>query len=172
MTRRIVTGNNAEGKSYLVHDGPSPTRLDLGMVINEQIWIDDPAKPDPMAAQDPVDVEKIHLHPPPNGSSFRVVTFFPEGHTTEISPEELAKNRSRADDGGVFEADDPGMHTTRTIDYAIILSGEIYLKLDEGEILLQAGDIVVQRATRHGWYNRGAEPCPVAFVLISSPNYR
>ena len=70
------------------------------------------------------------------------------------------------------EADNPGMHTTRTIDYAIVLSGEIYLKLDEGEMLLQAGDIVVQRATRHGWYNRGDEPCPVAFVLISSPNYR
>ncbi|MFQ6030556.1 MAG: cupin domain-containing protein [Dehalococcoidia bacterium] len=171
MTRRIVTGKNAEGKSYFVHDGPSPTRLNMGMVINEQIWIDDPAKPDPMAAKDPVDVEKIHLHPPLNGSSFRVVTFFPEGHAPEISHEELAKNRSRADDGGVFEADNPGMHTTRTIDYAIVLSGEIYLKLDEGEMLLQAGDIVVQRATRHGWYNRGDEPCPVAFVLISSPNY-
>ena len=172
MTRRIVTGNNSEGKSYFVHDGPSPTRLNLGMVINEQMWIDDPAKPDPMATTDPVDVEKIHLHPPLNGSSFRVVTFFPEDHTPEISQEELAKNRSRADDGGVFEADNPGMHTTRTIDYAIVLSGEIYLKLDEGEILLQAGDIVAQRATRHGWYNRGDEPCPVAFVLISSPNYR
>ena len=172
MTRRIVTGNNAEGKSYFVHDGPSPTRLDMGMVINEQFWIDDPANPDPTAAKDPVDVEKLHLHPPLNGSSFRIVTFFPEDHTPDISDEELAKNRSRSDDGGVFEADNPGMHTTRTIDYAIVLSGEIYLKLDEGEMHLRAGDIVVQRATRHGWYNRGHEPCPVAFVLISSPNYR
>jgi len=47
------------------------------------------------------------------------------------------------------------MHTTRTIDYAIILSGEIYLKPDDGEMLLETGDIAVQRATRHGWYNRG-----------------
>ncbi len=54
MTRRIVTGNNSDGKSYFAHDGPSPTRLDMGMVIGEQIWIDDPAKPDPAAATDPV----------------------------------------------------------------------------------------------------------------------
>ena len=67
----------------------------------------------------------------------------------------MAKNRARADDGGVFEADGPGMHTTRTIDYAIILSGEIYLKPDDGEMLLERGDITVQPATRHGWYNRG-----------------
>ncbi len=172
MTRRIVTGNNSDGKSYFVSDGPSPTRLDMGMVSGEQIWIDDPAKPDPGASADPVNVEKLQLHPPHNGSSFRIVTFWPEGHTPEISPEELAKNRSRFDDGGVMEADNPGMHTTRTIDYAIVLSGEIDLKLDEGELHLQAGDLVVQRATRHGWYNRGDEPCPVAFVLISSPNYR
>ncbi|MCH2538154.1 MAG: cupin domain-containing protein, partial [Dehalococcoidia bacterium] len=66
----------------------------------------------------------------------------------------------------------PGMHTTRTIDYAIVLSGEIYQKLDDGEMRLEAGDIVVQRATRHGWYNRGNKPCPIAFVLISSPNYQ
>ena len=167
MTRRIVTGNNSEGKSYFVHDGPSPTRLDMGKVIHEQFWIDDPA-----AAKDPVDVDTLHLHPPINGSPFRIVTFFPEDHTPEISQEKLAKNRARADDGGVFEEDNPGMHTTRTIDYAIILSGEIYLKPDDGEMLLETGDIAVQRATRHGWYNRGEEPCSIAFILISSPNYQ
>ena len=172
MTRRIVTGNNADGKAYFVSDGPSPTRLDTGMTISEQFWIDDPAKPDPSGTTDPVDVEILPLHPPANGSCFRIVTFQPEGHTPEISTEELAKNRSRGDAGGVFEEDNPGMHTTRTIDYAIVLTGEIYLKLDEGEERLRAGDIVVQRATRHGWYNRGNEPCAIAFVLIDSANYR
>ena len=71
-----------------------------------------------------------------------------------------------------MEQDNPGMHTTQTIDYAIVLSGETDLRLDEGEVHLRAGDIVVQRATRHGWYNRSDEPCPVAFVLISSSNYQ
>ena len=64
------------------------------------------------------------------------------------------------------------MHMTRTIDYAIVLSRELYLKLDYGEMRLEAGDIVVQWATRHGWYNRGNEPCPIASVLISRPNYQ
>ena len=150
MTRRIVTGNSSEGKSYFVHDGPSPTRLNMGMVIHEQFWIDDPAAPDPAAAKDPVDVDTLHLHPLINGSPFRIVTFFPEDHTPGISQEKLAKNRARADDGGVFEEDNPGMHTTRTIDYAIILSGEIYLKPDDGEMLLETGDTAVQRTTRHG----------------------
>ena len=172
MTRPIVTGNNSEGKSYFVHDGPGPTRLNMVMVINEQFWIDDPANPDPTAAKDPVDVDTLRLHPPLNGSSFRIATFFPEDHTPEIGHEELAKNRARTDDGGVFEADDPGMHATRTIDYAIVLSRELYLKLDYGEMRLEAGDIVVQWATRHGWYNRGNEPCPIASVLISRPNYQ
>ena len=71
-----------------------------------------------------------------------------------------------------MEEDDPGMHTTPTIDYGIVLSGEIDLELDEGEVHLQAGDVVVQRGTRHAWRNRGTEPCRIAFVLISSPNYR
>ncbi len=155
MTRRIVTGINAEGKAYFVHDGPSPTRLDMGVGVLEQNWIDDPAKPDPTGSADPVDVEKLYLHPPLNGSSFRIVTFWPEGHTPEISPEELAKNRSRFDTGGVMEEDNPGMHTTRTIDYAMVLSGEMDLKLDEGEVHLRTGDLVVQQATRHSWYNRG-----------------
>ena len=144
----------------------------MGMVIHEQFWIAGPAAPDPAVAKDPADVDSLHLHPPINGSSFRIATFFPEDHTPEISQEELAKNRAGADDGGVFEAENPGMHTTRTIDYAIILSGEIYLKPDKGEMLLETGDIAVQRATRHGWYNRGKETCSIAFILISSPNYQ
>ena len=64
------------------------------------------------------------------------------------------------------------MHTTRTIDYGIVLSGEIDLELDEGEVHLKAGDVVVQRGTRHAWRNRSSEPCRIAFVLIDSPNYR
>ena len=63
----------------------------MGMVTNEQFWIDDPANPDPTAAKDPVDVDTLHLHPPLNGSSFRIVTFFPEDHTPEISHEEGAE---------------------------------------------------------------------------------
>ena len=84
----------------------------------------------------------------------------------------VAEAASRLDMGGVMEDDNPGMHTTDTIDYGIILSGEIDLELDEGEVHLGPGDVVVQRGTRHAWRNRGSEPCKIAFILIKSANYR
>ena len=172
MTRRIVTGNNSDGKSYFVHDGPTPGELDLGMVVIEEVWVDNPSSSEPVASIDPANVEAIQLHPPVNGSLVRIVTFPPMSHSPSLSPEDLAANFSRFETGGVMEEDNPGMHTTRTIDYQIILSGEIDLELDEGEVHLKAGDIVVQRATRHGWFNRGTEPCICAAVMINSPNYR
>ena len=134
--------------------------------------VDDPSISDPVASIDPANVETVHLLPPANGSLVRIVTFPPMSHSPSLSPEALADNFNRIDTGGVMEEDNPGMHTTRTIDYQIILSGEVDLVLDEGEVHLKAGDIVVQRATRHGWFNRGTEQCICAAVMISSPNYR
>jgi mannose-6-phosphate isomerase-like protein (cupin superfamily) len=164
-TRRVVTGKNEWGRSYFVHDGPTPGHLDLGVAINEEIWIDDPANPDPGARIDPVKVEKLHLSPPVGGSVVRVFTFLPANSQSEM-------DLSRFDAGDAMEEENPEMHTTRTIDYGIVLSGELDLELDEGEVHLTAGDVVVQRGTRHAWHNRGTVPCKVAFVLISSPSYR
>ena len=62
----------------------------------------------------------------------------------------------------------PGFHKTATIDYAIVLSGEIYALMDEGEVLLKAGDVLVQRGTNHAWSNRTEQPCCIAFVLIDA----
>jgi mannose-6-phosphate isomerase-like protein (cupin superfamily) len=174
-TRRVVTGIDEAGKSYFVHDGATPGRVDLGLAVDDEIWLDDPASPDPHAARDPATAEKFHLEPPESGSILRVFTFLPQSYVPE-DPKEfkaaVAAAGDRFDTGGVMEPDNPGMHTTRTIDYGIILSGEIDLELDEGEVHLSAGDVVVQRGTRHAWRNRSEEPCRVAFILISSPNYR
>ena len=63
---------------------------------------------------------------------------------------------------------DPGMHRTRTIDYAVIVSGEIDLLMDDTDVHLQAGDVVVQRGTNHAWVNRGEHPCRIAFILIDA----
>ena len=60
------------------------------------------------------------------------------------------------------------MHRTRTLDYAIVISGEIDMLLDDGEVHLKAGDVVVQQATNHAWVNRGKEPCRIAFILMDS----
>ena len=62
----------------------------------------------------------------------------------------------------------PMMHSTRSLDYAIIMSGEIDMLLDDSEVHLKAGDVVVQQATNHAWVNRSGKPCRVAFILIDS----
>ena len=170
VRRRVVTGINAEGKSYFVHDGPTPGHLDMGVRVIDEIWVDDPASPDPQAKRDPVDVETFHLEPPAEGSVVRVLTFRPG--SAQVASESLAALAARFDTGDAMEEDEPGMHTTRTIDYGIVLSGEIDLELDEGEVHLSAGDVVVQRPTRHAWRSRSDQPCVMAFVLVSSANYR
>ncbi len=60
------------------------------------------------------------------------------------------------------------MHRTRSVDYAIVMSGEIDMLVDEDEVHLKAGDVVVQRGTNHAWANRGTENCSIAFVLIDA----
>ncbi len=171
-TRRIVTGINAEGKSYFVKDGPTPGHLDAGVFQCDELWVDDPGQPDPEVKKDPVEAPVHKLVPPEGGSTVRVFTFPPEGARSAMSREDIIKALSRWDSGDAMEKDNPGMHTTPTIDYGIVLSGEIDLELDEGEVHLKAGDVVVQRATRHAWRNRSGKTCTMAFILVSSPNYR
>jgi quercetin dioxygenase-like cupin family protein len=71
------------------------------------------------------------------------------------------------DEGGKAQPT-PGMHKTRSLDYAIVLAGEIWAVMDEGETLLKPGDVLIQRGTNHGWSNRAGQPARVAFVLIDA----
>lgn len=90
---------------------------------------------------------------------------------TSYDPEVISKAAERFNTGDSMDPDNPGMHTTQTIDYGIVLSGTITLELDEGTRELSAGDVIVQRGTVHAWRNYSSEPCTMAFILISSPNY-
>jgi quercetin dioxygenase-like cupin family protein len=87
----------------------------------------------------------------------------PERRFYSIDPS--AHFGSAADQTGVHH---PGMHKTRTIDYAIVLSGQIYAVLEAGEVLLRVGDCLIQRGTNHAWSNRTDAPCQIAFVMISA----
>jgi mannose-6-phosphate isomerase-like protein (cupin superfamily) len=168
--RRIVTGHNAKGKSVFVSDGPSPHVLALpgrGDFALTNLWVTDrsPASNDGNAD---AAARAIVLEPPANGTIFRVVEFPPE------------KSAGAFDRGAAFAAmgadhamdpdasRHPGMHKTSSVDYAIVLSGEIYALMDEGETLMKAGDCLVQRGTNHAWSNRGDAPCLVAFILVNA----
>lgn len=173
-TRRVVTGNDDHGRSYVVHDGPTTGSIDLGTITLDDVWVDDPSNPDPDANTDPV-AGKLALTPPPGGSVVRVGTLWPANRSDRPGEEAVAADLERWDLGNAIEqgaSGDAGWHTTKTIDYGIILSGRVELGLDEGWIELGPGDVVVQRATRHAWRLPGDDPCRIAWILIASPNYR
>ncbi len=135
--RRIICVDDEDGTSKAIHDGPAPdVRTDPAWpgFSSTLIWATDatPARID--TTSEPAHV----LTPPPGGSLCRVLTF----------PPERASHR--------------GMGKTRTLDFCLILEGEITLVLDTEEVHLKAGDTVVQRGTRHAWRNRSDAPCVVA----------
>lgn len=170
-TRRVVTGIDGDGKSYFVHDGPTPASVDIGAISIDDVWVDDPGRPDPDAADDPVAGDRLSLVGPPGGSVVRVGTFWPPTRTDGPSEDDIASDLARWDAGDAMEDGEDGWHTTATIDYGIVISGQVELGLDRGWVRLGPGDVVVQRATRHAWRHVGDEPCQIAWVLISSPNY-
>ena len=109
------------------------------------------------------------LPPPKNGSKFRVVEYPPDSKRVAALH---GPTHARRQVGGLCARPankrHPGFHKTDTIDYAIVLSGEIYALMDEGEVLLKAGDVLIQRGTNHAWSNRTEQPCCIAFVLIDA----
>jgi hypothetical protein len=169
-TRRIVTGINSAGRSCVVEDGVSPAmQLMPGRegYRNNNIWrtLGSPA---PVAAPDSV-LEHQGVLPPTQGTVIRVIDIPPE------SPDPAeAKRQTEAVFAAMFKdahrdaghARHPGMHITDTVDYAILLQGELWAILEEGETLLRAGDILIQRGTNHAWANRSQSIARIAFILI------
>jgi mannose-6-phosphate isomerase-like protein (cupin superfamily) len=170
--RRIVTGKDASGKAIALIDAPAASvhhRAELGLT-NTLLWVTD-STPADLSSQADTANRKIGIPPPAEGTIFRVVEFAPQAEikadyetrlkliqNVGLAPEGPSRDRPR----------DPGMHKTRTIDYAVIVSGEIDMLLDDSEVHLKAGDVVVQRGTNHAWVNRGNAPCQVAFILIDA----
>jgi len=168
--RRVVTGHDARGRSIIVRDGPSPHVLtipgrdDFGLT---NLWVTDETPAENAGSADAA-TRPVVLEPPAHGSIFRVV---------EFPPDKAAAGFDRKAAFGSMGADHamdpdasrhPGMHKTATVDYAIVVSGEIWALMDEGETLLKPGDCLVQRGTNHAWSNRSDAPCQVAFILIAA----
>ena len=168
--RRVVTGLNASGQSVILSDGPSPNVMPLMEMPNFAVtdfWrAQMPADNGDATSDDPCSVP-IEIAPPVGGSVFRVTQFPPEKEWMRSGgaigiPEPTPQTRVHAG------ARHPHMHRTRTLDYAIVLSGEIWAVMDEGETKLGAGDVLIQRGTNHAWANRSENPCVVAFVMLDA----
>ncbi len=168
--RRIVTGHNAAGKSIIAQDGIATSILEMPAVPGlraTDLWETTTAPADLSSDADPV-VRPVHLEPAPTGTICRVV---------ELPPDSAMKKG--ADSREVFAAlgashavdtksSVPMMHKTASVDYAIVLSGEVWAVMDEGETCMKAGDVLIQRGTNHAWSNRTNEPALVAFVLVGA----
>lgn len=168
--RRFVTGHDAAGKSIFILSEAEPTThvVGSGNTHVTELWETRSSPADNAGAADAAN-RPFRLPPPPGGSIFRIVEYPPDA--TRVA---TLRARDAHDDAGEGYARDfgnakhPGFHKTNTVDYAIVLTGEIYALVDDGERLMRAGDVLVQRGTNHAWSNRTNETVHIAFVLIDA----
>jgi mannose-6-phosphate isomerase-like protein (cupin superfamily) len=166
-TRRVVTGHDARGKAVVPIDGTAPNvklRQATGLV-STLLWVTDRSPADNSGSADE-GAREIGVAPPPRGSIFRVVDFPPAADFGAV--DSAAMLREMGIVAGQGDARHASMHRTKSIDYAVVISGEIDMLLDDSEVHLKAGDVLVQRGTNHAWVNRGGENCRIAFVLIDA----
>jgi hypothetical protein len=169
--RRVVTGHDQSGKSVVLFDGPVSSaneRNDSGIA---QIWATDGAPADNLGDSDAA-LRPVKLMTPPSGSLFWICKMAPMARAASARDLEkmAARTLERLGGGGAIKESStrPDMHATKTLDYAIVLAGEVTLILDKGEVTLKPFDTVVQRGTSHTWENRGTEPAIIAFVLLDA----
>ena len=173
--RRLVTARNADGKSVFQSAGLVPRTHDYVHVpgmSNTQVWSTQPLPSLAAEVTDPTLAQRSVV-PLPGGTQFLVVEFPPDRvfQSPQFDGRAATEENLQCVPGlaECFEPDNPGMHTTDTIDYAIVLDGEIWLELDDGRAqLLRKHDVVVQNGTRHAWRNRGERVALMAFVLIGA----
>jgi mannose-6-phosphate isomerase-like protein (cupin superfamily) len=172
--RRVVTGHRPDGTATVVADGPAPRSHDFEHIdgMSETIvWVTQAGEPIPFDGADPP--PGAPDLPRPGGTRFSIVRFPPDAVFSDPAFDgeaALTEHRRVSPElAALFEPDAPGMHTTETVDYVIVLDGEIWLELDDDELVrLARGDVAIQNGTRHAWRNRSSEPAIVAFVNIGA----
>jgi quercetin dioxygenase-like cupin family protein len=172
--RRVVTGHDKKGKAIVISDGLAPAvrtnplrpghvSVDLWRTVASPVILTR-EEPDPTAGPK-------QIHPPRSGTLIRISEIAPETDATRNLDPQKAREvfKSMGNEaastfgrGGRH----PFMHRTETIDYAVVLSGAIDLLLDDQDLHLQAGDVVIQRGTNHAWSNRSDRPCRMLYILI------
>jgi Cupin domain len=170
--RRIVTGHDGRGRSIVQEDGPPARAATLGGdggTTFQELW-NTRSSPAPIDRSGGEPAEPgISLLPPAGGTRIRILDIPPDDGTVAALPREAVRALFEAIGAGHTLPEDPPhplMHRTETIDYGIVLEGELVLILDGSETVVRAGDVVIQRGTSHAWANRSGANARIAFVLI------
>ena len=170
---RVVTGHDAQGRALVSHQGPLPTVVDVAAIpgtVFHEVW-STAATPAPVDNGPDPTLGPLTLPPPPDGTRIRFVDIPPD------TPEFLAHGAARMKQAFAQIGDEaastvqarsphPLMHRTESVDYGVVIEGELTLVLDDSEVQLKAGSVVVQRGTNHAWANRSGRPCRMLFVLV------
>lgn len=170
---RVVTGHDASGKAIVVQRGPLPTVVEIAAIpgtVFHEVWATS-GSPAPVDNGPDPTTGALMLPPPKHGTRIRFVDIPPD------TPELLAHGAAKMKDAFAQIGDvaastvqahspHPLMHRTESVDYGIVIEGELTLVLDDSEVPLKAGSVVVQRGTNHAWANRSGRPCRMLFVLV------
>lgn len=170
---RVVTGHDASGKAVVASNGPLPTVVEIQAIpgtIFHEVWCTAGA-PAPVDNGPDPSLGTLLLPPPKHGTRIRFVDIPPD------TDDYLARGAQRMHDAFAQIGDSaastvkqdsphPLMHRTETVDYGIVIEGAMTLVLDDSEVLLRPGSVVIQRGTNHAWANRSGKPCRMLFVLV------
>jgi hypothetical protein len=170
--RRVVTGHDENGKAIVSSDGPLPTIVELAAIpgtLFHEVWSTSGAPAPIDNGSDPT-IAPLLLAPPRMGTRFRFVDVpadTPEFLALGAKKMSAAFGQTGDASASTVTANSPHplMHRTQTVDYGVVIEGEITLILDDSEVTLAAGSVVIQRGTNHAWANRSGRPCRLLFVL-------
>ena len=168
--RRVYTAHDERGRSIIAADGLAPNVKEMasmpGLALTD-LWETGAAPASNQGAVDTV-IRPVRLEPPKNGTILRIVEFPPDAAWRNNADARAAFDSIGAGHAKDKSSADPMMHKTSTVDYIIVLKGEMIAIVEDGQVLLKPGDVFIQRGTNHSWSVPGSEPCIIAAILVAA----
>lgn len=170
---RVVTGHDAQGQAIVSSNGPLPTVVEIAAIpgtVFHEVWSTTGAPAPVDNGADPT-LAPLMLPPPQQGTRLRFVDIPPDteeflAHGAKSMKQAFTQIGDAKASTVKVDSPHPLMHRTESVDYGVVIEGEMTLVLDTESVLLKPGSVVVQRGTNHAWANRSGKPCRMLFVLV------
>jgi len=172
--KRYVMANRADGLSDIVYETDLAAKLGAAGLQSQELWRNEQTPADLSDPADPVADQTMHHEPPDGGAIFRVLKFPPEKDMASVTAEVMVAYHRAIHSTHVpsleylRRAKSLTMHKTDTLNYFVLVSGELWALSERRDVLLRPGDVIVQKGCMHGWANRSDQPAVLVAVLIDS----